>query len=362
MSFFQTIKNVFVNWANFKGRTGRKEFWSFILFLIIAQAAIGMFKYSISYFENPNVSLEYYFNDHHDYGYYFQDYEDSDISIDDIFTLICNIFLMIPLCSLIFRRLHDAGKSGLRILLLTPWIIIFFCYYPRVFFCWGPFCWVVATLPESLWIIFFTGIFGPFAFLVQLLKASKLEDFEEDDVPQLQTYESKESVELTDEEKKKKAVRTTILFLFIDAAILITIFMIAFRPDSNWSKRSLRTMNWNDAKQYCENLRENGYTDWRLPTISELKTTIKNCQSGGSSCKASDSCLSSKNCWSESCRCKYRENNGGYYSKLKDYDKVYLWSSSTTSDNEYNAWFVNFEYGEVSDYNKSYNAYVRCIR
>ncbi len=30
-------------------------------------------------------------------------------------------------------------------------------------------------------------------------------------------------------------------------------------------------MNWNDACKYCENLRLLGFSDWRLPTIEELK-------------------------------------------------------------------------------------------
>ena len=130
-----------------------------------------------------------------------------------------------------------------------------------------------------------------------------------------------------------------------------------------WSDRSSSTMNWSSAKQYCEDLTEGGYTDWRLPTISELRTTIKNCsgsQSGGS-CRVSDSCLSS-DCWSKSCYCDDRSNNGGYYSKLGDADGIYLWSSSTLSDSTGNAWYVDFRYGHVDDYGKSGNSYVRCVR
>ena len=128
-----------------------------------------------------------------------------------------------------------------------------------------------------------------------------------------------------------------------------------------WSNLSSKEMNWNDAKQYCENLTEGNFDDWRLPTISELKTTIKNCQSGGSSCRVSDSCLSLKLCWSESCHCNYIEHNGGYYSKLGDDDKVWLLSSSLQSDDDY-AWGASFDDGTVRNVNKSYNYYVRCVR
>ena len=128
-----------------------------------------------------------------------------------------------------------------------------------------------------------------------------------------------------------------------------------------WSDRSSNKMNWSSAKQYCENLSEGDYTDWRLPTISELRTTIKNCsgsQSGGS-CRVSDNCLSG-DCLS--CYCYNRNNNGGYYSKLGDDDKVWLWSSSTQSDDPDYAWGVGFESGHVGSSNKSLNIYVRCVR
>ena len=128
-----------------------------------------------------------------------------------------------------------------------------------------------------------------------------------------------------------------------------------------WSDRSSSTMKWSSAKQYCANLNEDGYSDWRLPTISELKTTIKNCQSGGSSCGVSDSCLSGE-CWSDNCYCAYKENNGGYYSKLSDDDNVYLWSSSTQSGNTNSAWRVVFSKGLVGNDGKSYDGYVRCVR
>ena len=129
-----------------------------------------------------------------------------------------------------------------------------------------------------------------------------------------------------------------------------------------WSDRSPNEMDWSSAEQYCENLTEGGFTDWRLPTISELKTTIQNCQSGGSACRVSDSCLSYDSCWSRSCSCDGQSNNGGYYSKLGDTDGIDLWSSSTRSDYTDNAWEVDFLYGYVFDVNKYVNHSVRCVR
>lgn len=31
-------------------------------------------------------------------------------------------------------------------------------------------------------------------------------------------------------------------------------------------------INWPDAKKYCENLNVGGYSDWRMPTLTELAT------------------------------------------------------------------------------------------
>ncbi len=40
-----------------------------------------------------------------------------------------------------------------------------------------------------------------------------------------------------------------------------------------WTQRDNgENLNWRNAKKQCENLRIGGYTDWRLPTLSELKT------------------------------------------------------------------------------------------
>ena len=128
-----------------------------------------------------------------------------------------------------------------------------------------------------------------------------------------------------------------------------------------WSDRSSNEMNWSRAKQYCENLSEGGFTDWRLPTISELRTTIKNCSGSksGGSCRVSDSCLA-EGCWSENCYCP----SEGSYNKLSGDDgEVWLWSSSTRSDDRDDVWHVYYPFAEVGLSHKSDNdGYVRCVR
>ncbi len=38
------------------------------------------------------------------------------------------------------------------------------------------------------------------------------------------------------------------------------------------AKDNGENINWEDAKKYCDNYRGGGHTDWRLPTLDELKT------------------------------------------------------------------------------------------
>ena len=45
-------------------------------------------------------------------------------------------------------------------------------------------------------------------------------------------------------------------------------------PDTGltWAKADNGSdVNWNQANSYCSNLRQGGYSDWRLPTIEEMQ-------------------------------------------------------------------------------------------
>ena len=50
----------------------------------------------------------------------------------------------------------------------------------------------------------------------------------------------------------------------------------AKRTGLHWSMLAKHKKKWLDAVNYCENLKEDGHEDWRLPTIGELRTLIKN--------------------------------------------------------------------------------------
>lgn len=134
-----------------------------------------------------------------------------------------------------------------------------------------------------------------------------------------------------------------------------------------WSGRSSNKMNWDSAKQYCANLSEGGFTDWRLPNIDELRTTIKHCPKtrAGGECKVSEKNgrLSYEDGQPDSsCCCDDRAYNGGYYSKLGDDYDVVLWSSSTLAGNTKHVWGVLFYSGFVGNSRKSNSFNVRCVR
>ncbi len=129
-----------------------------------------------------------------------------------------------------------------------------------------------------------------------------------------------------------------------------------------WSNKSTNEMNWFKAKKYCESLNEDGYSDWRLPTISELRTLIKNCSATKTEgdCEVADDCLSYSSCWSSVCGgCS--DEPDGRYSKLGD--SIWLWSFSERSDGKSNAWRLNFLTGSVGSSNNYYGKNsVRCVR
>ena len=150
-----------------------------------------------------------------------------------------------------------------------------------------------------------------------------------------------------------------------------------------WSALSNDIFEWPDAVLYCRDLDELGYSDWRLPTVDELRILIQNCQytETGGSCGLTEECVQQ---WtSESDLNKYRDICGGndlvscscddsyyyYYddddhyrcrSSSKLEDNVILWSSTYTAGS-YALW-INFCSADIVVGHQSYEHYVRCVR
>ena len=138
-----------------------------------------------------------------------------------------------------------------------------------------------------------------------------------------------------------------------------------------WSER-YNQMKWQAAVDKCASLNAGNYggysSGWHLPTISELRTLIKNCSRNimpGGTCKVREDeelvCLTDS-CWtSETCgSCDYDET--GLYSKFGE--TGWFWSSSAWPAYTYFPWYVDFDNGYVYYSRKANNdvSYVRCVR
>ena len=135
-----------------------------------------------------------------------------------------------------------------------------------------------------------------------------------------------------------------------------------------WSAEAENAMDWDTAVAYCENLDEGGFSDWRLPTIDELRTVIQNCEKTqpGGVCALSDPdhLLYEEDYVSEDCSCGYVENNnGGYYSKLGYSDELgNIWSSSVEPGDPSEILGLLFYDGSAGYYLRSDVIYARCVR
>ncbi len=128
---------------------------------------------------------------------------------------------------------------------------------------------------------------------------------------------------------------------------------------------------WEGAKTYCDNLELDG-SDWRLPTINELRSLVRGCWDSYSAgaCGVRVSCLS-KSCETSSCDgCSggLGPSEGGLYwphevtgcpTGLPTY-----WTSSEVSDQSEYCWVVDFYDGEVSSKycGPTLSGHVRCVR
>ena len=128
-------------------------------------------------------------------------------------------------------------------------------------------------------------------------------------------------------------------------------------------------LNWEEAISYCENLSLDG-GDWRLPTISELRSLIRGCDATelGGSCGVTDGCTDF-DCYSEACDgCDYLGgpgSGGAYWPDGMSGEVSWYWSSSPVADGDNHAWGVDFVNGLVNygyaDY-YGYDGYARCVR
>ncbi len=127
------------------------------------------------------------------------------------------------------------------------------------------------------------------------------------------------------------------------------------------------SMSWQEAVDYCDDLYWNGQNDWRLPTISELRSLIDGCGATepDGECHVTDNCLVFADCHDISCGgCSADEgpSSGCYWKAGMSGQCSWYWSSSVREDLELAVWVVYFYLGSVNVAMKDRKCEVRCIR
>jgi hypothetical protein len=125
-------------------------------------------------------------------------------------------------------------------------------------------------------------------------------------------------------------------------------------------------MSWSSAQSYCRNLDLADHFDWRLPSITELRSIVRGCSATESdgSCGVTEDCAAD-DCWNSACNgCDDNEgpDGGCYWPSLLSGACVSFWSSTEVSDDTARAWYLGFSYGFIYYDTKSLNGRVRCVR
>jgi hypothetical protein len=136
-------------------------------------------------------------------------------------------------------------------------------------------------------------------------------------------------------------------------------------PGSN----AANAYHWQYAVAYCSALNLAGFDDWRLPTISELRSLIRECPPTelGGACGVTDSCLE-MSCETGACYgCTLQGGpaipHGCYFSPELYGDCMWFWwSQNDCSDSWPNAWGVDFMEGDVGASDKEIPSSARCVR
>jgi len=161
-----------------------------------------------------------------------------------------------------------------------------------------------------------------------------------------------------------KGIAITIIGLGI-----LVYFLVGNQPDT-WTdpqtnlmwkaNNTSTTVPWYSGKKYCESLQLEGYTDWRLPTIDELRTIVYDCPSTEprGACQASEFC-NNDGCICGSCESKSRCNRNNNLSGLC----TRAWSTTEMEWNSERVFYLDFNGGAVDVVEKAKASFlVQCVR
>ena len=174
-------------------------------------------------------------------------------------------------------------------------------------------------------------------------------------------------------------MRKLFLFLFLTVACigLFDSSLMADEPSNGdtvtiggqmWQKQPApEQLNLGEARSYCEKLSLGGHDDWKLPSISQLRSIIVGCDKThtGGICGVTDECLTSNPCSKDGCRgCSSNQGPAGgcYWPEALEGTCGRYWSSSPMTSYENTAWYVIFNYAFISFDNQENKKFVRCVR
>lgn len=135
-----------------------------------------------------------------------------------------------------------------------------------------------------------------------------------------------------------------------------------------WQNPPSYNLEWDEARELCEALDLAGFQDWRLPTISELRSLIRGCpqtETGGE-CGVTDGCLDMI-CFGDNVCDNCGPNlgpgtRGRYWPEVLGGEGWEYWTASMTSDLEDVVWLVKFGYGRIgADFDDNSHS-ARCVR
>ncbi len=126
---------------------------------------------------------------------------------------------------------------------------------------------------------------------------------------------------------------------------------------------------WEDAQDLCDDLSLGGFDDWRLPSISELRTIIRGSEETetGGMCSVTDDCAGWADCFSwDACDGGFPldgPTQGCYWAGELSGKCSWYWSSVELGGVGYSAWTVDFGTAGIraEHWDDEYH-FVRCVR